>query len=58
MLGEKDAASKLIMQRYFHLEELKQKHKQNLEKFEQETKAARASLKIELDKQLAAGQHN
>ena len=55
MLGEKDAASKLIMQRYFHLEELKQKHKQNLEKFEQETKAARASLKIELDKQLAAG---
>ena len=53
MLGEKDAASKLIMQRYFHLEELKQKHKQNLEKFEQETKAARASLKIELDKQLA-----
>jgi hypothetical protein len=55
LLNAKSQAAKIIIQRRYHLEDLKRKNTENLDEFNLEAEAYRAKLKLFLDYQVSIG---
>ena len=55
LLNAKSQAAKIIIQRRYHLEDLKRKNTENLDEFNIEAEAYRAKLKLFLDYQVSIG---
>jgi hypothetical protein len=55
LLNAKSQAAKIIIQRKYHLEDLRRKNTEDLDEFNQEAKAYKAKLKLFLDYQVSIG---